>query len=104
VLSSKPPKPVVQELDPSNLPENFPFTLEELGMAEGGEPQQELTETQRLLGMTEPGVPPEEVKVTIYTPGEGKVEEYTMGQDGTRIDTKPEGESEAEGEGGPAEG
>ena len=34
VLSSKPPAPVVTELDPNNLPENFPFSLEDLGMAE----------------------------------------------------------------------
>jgi uncharacterized cupin superfamily protein len=75
-LSSRPPQPVVQELDPDNLPADFPFTLEELGMTAGGEERpQELSETQRLLGMTEPGVPPREVKTTIYTPGEGKVEE-----------------------------
>ncbi|MEI8105284.1 MAG: cupin domain-containing protein [Actinomycetes bacterium] len=38
-LSSKPPKttvvtaPIVEELDPENLPENFPFSLADLGMA-----------------------------------------------------------------------
>jgi uncharacterized cupin superfamily protein len=85
-LSSKPPQPLVHELDPSNLPEGFPFTLEELGMAGGGEDQpQELSETQRLLGMTEPGVPPREVKTIIYTPGEGKVEEFV-----TRHDPPPD--------------
>jgi hypothetical protein len=72
----------VLELDPNNLPENFPFTLEELGMA-GGENQEppELTETQRLLGMTAPGVLPREVKTTIYTPGEDKIEEFVTYHD-----------------------
>jgi quercetin dioxygenase-like cupin family protein len=37
ILSSKPPKPVVQELDPENLPEDFPFDLSELGLAPAGE-------------------------------------------------------------------
>ena len=59
-LSSRPPKPKVEELDPNNLPENFPFSLEELGLASAAEAEapKELTTTQRLLGMTEPGVPP----------------------------------------------
>ena len=75
-LSSKPPKPVVQEIDPDDLP----FSPEELGLDED-----ELTETQRLLGMTAPGVRPEKTKVTIYSPSEGKVETYMMDKDGNRI-------------------
>ena len=53
--------PVVTELDPNNLPEDFPFSLEELGMAEARREQRELTMTERLIGMTEPGKPPESV-------------------------------------------
>jgi uncharacterized cupin superfamily protein len=79
-LSSKPPKQqVVQELDPENLP----FSPEELGMGEEGG---ELSETQRLLGMTEPGVRPEKTKVTIYSPSEGKVESYLLDRDGNKIE------------------
>ena len=37
VVSSKPPKPVLQELDPENLPEDFPFDLAELGLGPAGE-------------------------------------------------------------------
>ncbi len=58
VLSSKPPQgPMITELDPNNLPEDFPFELEELGLAEGGAggASRELTMTERLLGITEPG-------------------------------------------------
>ena len=44
-VSSKPPPPVVTELDPNNLPADFPFTLDELGM--GGE-----SEEPRELSMT----------------------------------------------------
>jgi quercetin dioxygenase-like cupin family protein len=36
-LSSKPPKPVMQELDPENLPEDFPFDLTGLGLAPAAE-------------------------------------------------------------------
>jgi quercetin dioxygenase-like cupin family protein len=73
VLSSKPPAPVVTELDPNNLPENFPFSLEDLGMAEAEpEEQRELTRTERLIGMTEPGVPPENVEVRVSEPGTGR--------------------------------
>jgi hypothetical protein len=59
-LSSRPPKgPVITELDPNNLPEDFPFDLSELGLGEGGpgEPR-ELTMTERLIGMTSPDDPP----------------------------------------------
>jgi quercetin dioxygenase-like cupin family protein len=69
VLSSKPPAaqgPVVTELDPNNLPEDFPFSLADLGMAE--EAPRELTTTQRLLGMTEPGVPPPELNIRVINP------------------------------------
>jgi len=69
VLSSKPPVsrgPVVTELDPDNLPEDFPFSLTDLGMAE--EAPQELTMTQRLIGMTEPGVPPPELNIRVIDP------------------------------------
>ncbi len=61
VLSSRPPqlKPQVIELDPENLPEDFPFSLEELGLAEtDSSAPRELTMTEKLIGMTEPGVPP----------------------------------------------
>lgn len=39
ILSSKPPKPVplMEELDPNNLPADFPFDLSELGLAPAGE-------------------------------------------------------------------
>ena len=69
-VSSKPPPPVVTELDPNNLPEDFPFTLDELGMGQEGEEPRELSRTQRLIGMTDPNKPPENVEVKIYTPGE----------------------------------
>jgi len=97
-LSSKPPRPVVQELDPDNLP----FSPDEMGLGEEGEG---LSETQRLLGMTEPGVRPEKTKVTIYSPSEGKVESYLLDKDGNRIpddgsQDAPAGEAEPE----PAEG
>jgi quercetin dioxygenase-like cupin family protein len=73
VLSSKPPAPQLTELDPNNLPENFPFSLEELGMAEAGsEEQRELSRTERLIGMTEPGKPPEDVQVRVSEPGTGR--------------------------------
>jgi quercetin dioxygenase-like cupin family protein len=73
VLSSKPPAPEVTELDPNNLPADFPFSLEELGMAEA-EPDEprELTRTERLIGMTEPGKPPEDVQVRVSEPGTGR--------------------------------
>jgi quercetin dioxygenase-like cupin family protein len=59
VLSSTPPRPQVIELDPDNLPEDFPFSLEELGLAEGESSlPRGLTMTEKLIGMTEPGVPP----------------------------------------------
>ena len=69
-VSSKPPAPVVTELDPNNLPENFPFNLDELGMGGRSEEPRELSMTQRLIGMTDPNKPPENVEVKIYTPGE----------------------------------
>ena len=73
VLSSKPPGPQLTELDPNNLPENFPFSLEELGMAEAGsEESRELSRTERLIGMTEPGKPPEDVQVRVSEPGTGR--------------------------------
>jgi quercetin dioxygenase-like cupin family protein len=58
ILSSTPPRPVVTELDPANLPEDFPFDLADLGMTAGEEEPRELTTTERLLGMTAPGEPP----------------------------------------------
>ena len=73
VLSSKPPAPQLTELDPNNLPENFPFSLEELGMAEAGSDEpRELSRTERLIGMTEPGKPPEDVQVRVSEPGTGR--------------------------------
>ncbi len=72
-VSSKPPAPVVTELDPNNLPENFPFTLDDLGMGEQSEEPHELSMTQRLIGMTDPNKPPQNVEVKIYTPGEEPV-------------------------------
>ena len=73
VLSSKPPAPQLTELDPNNLPENFPFSLEELGLAEAGsEGSRELTRTERLIGMTEPGKPPENVEVRVSEAGTGR--------------------------------
>jgi quercetin dioxygenase-like cupin family protein len=72
VLSSKPPAPALTELDPNNLPENFPFSLEELGMSEAASEERELTRTERLIGMTEPGKPPENVEVRVSEPGTGR--------------------------------
>ena len=72
VLSSKPPAPTLTELDPNNLPSDFPFSLEELGMAEAGSDERELTRTERLIGMTEPGKPPENVEVRVSEPGTGR--------------------------------
>ena len=59
-LSSKPPSgPVITELDPNNLPEDFPFDLSERGLGEGGPGEsRELTMTERLIGMTNPDDPP----------------------------------------------
>ena len=98
VLSSKPPAPVVTELDPSNLPENFPFSLEELGMAEA-EPEEprELTRTEQLIGMTEPGVPPEQVEVRVSEPGTGR---WLTGTPGSMKPVEEEEEEEEEGEPG----
>ena len=73
-VSSKPPPPVVTELDPNNLPADFPFTLDELGMGGESEEPRELSMTQRLIGMTDPNKPPENVEVKIYTPGEEPVD------------------------------
>jgi quercetin dioxygenase-like cupin family protein len=73
VLSSKPPGPTIEELDPNNLPADFPFSLEELGMAQAEpepEGERELTMTERLIGMTEPGVPPEKVDIRVIDPKE----------------------------------
>jgi quercetin dioxygenase-like cupin family protein len=65
ILSSKPPaaqQPVVTELDPNNLPEDFPFDLADLGMAEPVPDQpRELTMTEKLIGMTDPNAPPPEI-------------------------------------------
>jgi quercetin dioxygenase-like cupin family protein len=72
VLSSKPPTPELTELDPNDLPENFPFSLEELGMAEAASPDRELSRTEQLIGMTEPGKPPEDVQVRVSEPGTGR--------------------------------
>jgi quercetin dioxygenase-like cupin family protein len=73
VLSSNPPAPTLTELDPTNLPEDFPFSLEELGLAEAGsEEPRELTRTERLIGMSEPGKPPENVEVRVSEPGTGR--------------------------------
>ena len=91
-LSSRPPQPIVTELDPNNLPEDFPFSLEELGMG-GEDAPQELSMTQRLIGMTEPGKPPENVEVTIYTPGEEPLREVIN-------PTKPNDDSETDAEAG----
>lgn len=56
VMSSKPPGPMITELDPENLPADFPFDLDELGLAERDpNAPRELTMTERLLGITEPG-------------------------------------------------
>ena len=57
VLSSAPPPPIVTELDPDNLPDDFPFSLEELGLAGETEPR-EPTMTERLIGMAAPGETP----------------------------------------------
>ncbi|HWE80375.1 MAG TPA: cupin domain-containing protein [Gaiellaceae bacterium] len=98
VLSSKPPEsvgPVVTELDPNNLPEDFPFSLSELGMAEEEAPQ-ELTTTQRLLGMTEPGVLPKDVVVRVIDPKEpdvNKAADQRWGGAEAPADEPAEGES-----------
>jgi len=95
-LSSKPPTPQLTELDPDNLPENFPFSLEELGMAEAGpdEPR-ELTRTEQLIGMTEPGKPPENVEVRVSEPGTGR---WLVGKAGGELRYEDELETESESE------
>ncbi|HEY4348921.1 MAG TPA: cupin domain-containing protein [Gaiellaceae bacterium] len=70
-LSSKPvaaPAPVVTELDPNNLPEDFPFALDELGMAPEEEEARELSPTQKLLGMREDGTMPDDVVIRVIDP------------------------------------
>jgi len=95
-LSSKPPAPAVTELDPNNLPEDFPFSLEELGMAEAGPQERELTRTEQLIGMTEPGKPPENVQVRVSEPGTGR---WLVGPAGGELRYEDEIESESEGSG-----
>ena len=61
LLSSLPPQgPNVVERDPNNLPEDFPFSLDELGLAEleNDPAAREPTMTEKLLGMHEPGAKP----------------------------------------------
>jgi quercetin dioxygenase-like cupin family protein len=88
ILSSKPPsaEPVVTELDPNNLPENFPFDLSELGMApEEGAAPRELTPTEIALGITEPGGRiPDDIEIKVITPGEEPAED-------SGPEAKPEG-------------
>jgi len=96
-LSSKPPTgPVITELDPNNLPEDFPFSLEELGMAEAGPQERELNRTEQLIGMTEPGKPPENVQVRVSEPGTGR---WLVGPAGGELRYEDEIESESEGSG-----
>ena len=85
VVSSRPPQPLITELDPNNLPEDFPFDLAELGMAEEQAPS-ELSMTQRLIGMTDPNTPPENLDVRVYTPGEDAAVEPGPGQDEKRAE------------------
>jgi quercetin dioxygenase-like cupin family protein len=99
VVSSKPPQPVVTELDPNNLPANFPFDLSELGMAGPDEPGG-LTSTQRLLGMTEPDMRPESLTLRIYNPADGTVVETTT----TSSRSVEEAADDAPGEEGSAAG
>ena len=89
-VSSKPPPPVVTELDPNNLPADFPFTLDELGMGGESEEPRELSMTQRLIGMTDPNKPPENVEVKIYTPGEEPVDRDHQPDAESRRRTEPE--------------
>jgi quercetin dioxygenase-like cupin family protein len=91
VLSSKPPAPTLTELDPDNLPEDFPFSLEELGMAEAGSTERELTRTERMIGMTEPGKPPEAVEVRVSEPGTGR---WLVGPSGGELRYEDEVEAE----------
>ena len=94
VLSSKPPAPTLTELDPSNLPEDFPFSLEELGLAEAGsEGSRELTRTERLIGMTEPGKPPENVEVRVSEAGTGR---WLVGPAGGQLRYEDEAEDQPE--------
>ena len=93
VLSSKPPTPELTELDPSNLPENFPFSLEELGMAEAAPEQRELSRTEQLIGMTEPGKPPESVQVRVSEPGTGR---WLVGPAGGQLRYEDEAEEQTE--------
>jgi quercetin dioxygenase-like cupin family protein len=93
VLSSKPPGPELTELDPGNLPENFPFSLEELGMAEAPSEDRELSRTEQLIGMTEPGKPPENVQVRVSEPGTGR---WLVGPAGGELRYEDELEAEEE--------
>lgn len=84
ILSSTPPstQPSVIELDPDNLPEDFPFSLEELGLTEvDPTAPRELTMTEKLIGMTEPGVPPPpfgpESVIDPHAPAKEEEEEAT---------------------------
>ncbi len=98
VLGSKPPEaqgPVVTELDPNNLPADFPFSLAELGIAE--EAPRELTQTQRLLGMTEPGVPPAEMNIRVIDPKNPDVNQAVVRNPEPAADEageEPEGEAQ----------
>jgi quercetin dioxygenase-like cupin family protein len=69
VLSSIPPRPTVIELDPSTLPEDFPFDLAELGLAPA-EPR-DLTPSERLIGLTDLGEQP-------VSPAEGTGDETAV--------------------------
>jgi quercetin dioxygenase-like cupin family protein len=90
-VSSKPPAPIVTELDPNNLPADFPFSLDDLGLGGQDEPR-ELSMTQRLIGMTDPDKPPENIEVKIYTPGEEPIVEII-----NPTPRKPEDEAASEG-------
>ena len=91
ILSSKPPTPTLTELDPNNLPSDFPFSLEELGMAEAGSQERELSRTEQLIGMTEPGKPPENVEVRVSEPGTGR---WLVGPAGGELRYEDEVEAE----------
>lgn len=80
VVSSKPPDsqgPVLTELDPNNLPEDFPFDLADLGLSDA---PRELTPTEIALGMTEPGVPPPDLNIRVIDPSAPDEPEGPVGE------------------------
>ena len=63
-------------------------------MAETGSQERELSRTQQLIGMTEPGKPPENVEVRVSEPGTGR---WLVGPAGGELRYEDEVEAEKRG-------